>query len=690
MIDYLKDNINKQPIGEIEKHLGLSYHRILTKCNELGIEYVKELWTDEEIEILKKYAGTCHYTELIKVLPRRTVGAISAKAFELGIHTISDYAKLDNEVVEYIKNNWGKKTATEISRHLQISIGVLYRYKRNLGLPNVGQRKKWTPKVIEKLRKDAKIKTRDELAKKYKTSVNQISSLARKHNIELIDSKKIWNDELDKQLKKLIEDNLTISEISSSMQIKASTIRNRIKELNLKVDKISKSDSQKWTEEEKNKLIKYSQIYNIEEIAILLNKNEKQVYYKGKKLGLELLSNKKHLWTQEETETLISLHSKYELHIIAKVMERSEETIKEKARELNIKLKLKERQRWSPEEEQKLKNYKEEFTIKEMAYLLNRTTASIAGKLKYMGLTAKKSPKFWTEDELSELIKLSKSCEVIEISNIMHKSYESIISKLYELGIKAKIKSNRPWSEEESNCLLELLTSYSSFEVADILDRSEEAIIVKAIKLGYDIDYKHRRWTVEEETTLSDLWGYEPIEKIANKLNRTISSILNRAYILQLGSQISNNYDGLKIQEISDMFMINRNTILTSWVALGLKLQFRKRSDNSIYSFVTISNLYEFLKNNQNIWDSRVLEKNILGKEPDWLLEKRRRDQNITDKNIFGLDNLNKQQLLLAKKYILDLKEQEYLLSNRTSGNEVDPHTTKLAKKRKSSSKEKK
>lgn len=47
-------------------------------------------------------------------------------------------------------------------------------------------------------------------------------------------------------------------------------------------------------------------------------------------------------------------------------------------------------------------------------------------------------------------------------------------------------------------------------------------------------------------------------------------------YVLGLGSQIENNYDGLKIQDISDIFHVNRNVILTSWVSLGLKLSFRK------------------------------------------------------------------------------------------------------------------
>lgn len=658
MIDYLKDNINKKTIGEIQETLGLSYRRILTKCSELGIEYIKESWTEEEIATLRKYAQTCHYTELTKVLPRRTIGAITAKAFELGIETISDYAKIEDDKATFIKDNWNNMTATEIARKLKISTGVVYRYKRELNLPNKGQRVKWTPEVIAKIRKDAKNKTRSELAKKYKTSPAQISTLAKKHHIKLLDAKKVWNDSLDKELTKLVSEDLTISEISSKMHIKASTIRQRAKTLNLKLNSSPKSSSKRWTEDEINLLISYSKDKKIEEIAAVLSRNEKQVYDKAKKLGITLTNSKNCKWTDSDTDLLIKLHHKYELHIIAKVMERSEETIKEKARELKLSLKLKERKSWTPDEELKLVEYAKTYTIREIAILLDRSVSSVNGKLKYMGVTAKKSSKFWTTEEIEKLTELASSYEPIEISNIMHKSYESVYYKLQELGLKAKNRTNRIWTDEESNLLLELLTTYSSFEVASILNRSEEAVVVRAIRLGYDINKTHRRWTSVDDDSLSDLWGNISIERIAKKLDRTVSAIVNRAYVLQLGSQISNNYDGITIQDLANLFMVNRNTILTSWVALGLKLSFRKRSNSSIYSFVEIDNLYEFLKNNQNIWDSRTLEKNTLGREPEWLEEKRRKDQSLPSSNILGLNNLTKQQLVLAKNYILELSNQ--------------------------------
>lgn len=657
MIEYVKENINKIPIGKISEHIGLSYRRILTKCEHLGIEYIPEKWTEEEIKILREYAPKCHYTELTKVLPGRTVGAITAKAFELGIETISEYTKLSEDDKKYIIDNWTQLTTSEIARNLKVSIGVVNRYKKELNLPNKVQKKKWTPEVIKRLKKDAKTKTRNELAKKYKTSPGQISKIARRYNIELIDSKKIWNDELDQELIELINDNLSITEISQKMGIKASTIRARIDNLNLR-EKKPKNPNIIWTEEEEKLLIKLSSEKTITELMPILNKTSRQIAGKAKKLGIELKREKDYYWTEEDTKRLIELHNEYELQEISRLMDRNESVIKAKAKELNIKLKRKKRSGWTEEEEQLLVDYAKKYSVKEIAHKLNRTTASVSSKLTYMGISAKTSDKFWTIEEEQKLRELANDYTPDEISIIMNRTTESIVNKMYHLKIKVVEKNKKNWTKEEDTLLKELLNDYTTFEVAELLDRSEESIVVRAKKIGIEIDQMNRKWTTEEEELLSDLWGEKPIEYIAKVLNRTETALINRSYVLGLGSQIENNYDGLTIPEISNLFLVGTITILTSWVVLGLKIHTRKISNNKSYKYVTINELFEFLERNQNIWDSRVLEKNILGKEPEWLQEKRKRDKLLPLDKI-ELDNLNKQQLINSKKYFLSLKKEE-------------------------------
>ena len=193
-------------------------------------------------------------------------------------------------------------------------------------------------------------------------------------------------------------------------------------------------------------------------------------------------------------------------------------------------------------------------------------------------------------------------------------------------------------------------------EIADILGRSEDAVIIKINRRGLKIQTNDKRfWTEEEETMLSDLWGTESFETIAKKLNRTVSSIKNKAFLLGLGAAMENNYNGLTIKEISDLFSININTISVGWISLGLKYKIQKISKSRSYRYVEIKDLYDFLEANQNIWDSRNLENNILGVEPEWLKKKRKLD---SEQNFeIGQFDLTKQQLILARKFFLELQE---------------------------------
>ena len=661
MIDYLKDNINKQPIGQIQTMLGLSYHCIITKCKELGIEYVKETWTEEEINLLREFADKCHFTELTKVLPNRSVGAISAKAYELGIRTISNYTKLSDDDIKYIKDNWGKIPATEIARNLKITIGVLNRYKKELNLPNTGQQVKWTEDVIAKIRKDAKTMNRNELATKYKTSVQQISRIAELNNIKLINSRIFWTEELINELKKCLKEGLDVFEIAKKMDISTAKVRNQVNVIkNGETNQSNQRRNSVWSKQEVDKLIELAATHTSKEIARGLGKKTSQVSSKARKLGINI--KKEECWSSEDIESLLNLYKENEVNVLIDILQKSESSIREKAQELGITLKYKPPVRWTKEEENLLKVYVNKYTNKEIAKILNRTESSVASKLNYMGLRALKSSWFWTEEEEKTLQNLATKHNVDEIALLMNKSYEAIVNKMYELGIKKVLTSNKRWTKEEESYLLELLTSFSNFEVAEILGRSEEAISRKAASLGYKINEKHRKWTKEDEVLLMDLWGIKPIEIIAKKLNRTVSSIVNRVYKLGLSSQIESNYDGLTIQDVSDMFKVNRNIILTTWVSLGLELNFRKRSDYSRYAYVTIDNLYKFLRINSNIWDSSVLDLNTFGVEPAWLKEKREMDK----KSNPSLEKLNllKQKLILAKKYYLsdgdeDLNQEE-------------------------------
>lgn len=189
-----------------------------------------------------------------------------------------------------------------------------------------------------------------------------------------------------------------------------------------------------------------------------------------------------------------------------------------------------------------------------------------------------------------------------------------------------EMPTSNEWSQEEIETLKELAEQYHYSEIAVMMNKSENAIYLKAKKLGLTLIQDRRNWTREEETLLSDLWGTRSIETIARTMKRTVFSLKVKAVRMKLGPMIKNNYDLITVSDISDLLNVTRDRITTTWITLGLNLKKKKLTNNMAYYVISWKDLIDFLEKNQNEWDSRCVDKNMLGTEPEWLKEKRARD----------------------------------------------------------------
>ncbi len=94
-----------------------------------------------------------------------------------------------------------------------------------------------------------------------------------------------------------------------------------------------------------------------------------------------------------------------------------------------------------------------------------------------------------------------------------------------------------------------------------------------------------------------------------------------------LGPMIQNNYEVFTVSDIMDVLKVSRDRIVITWPKLGLKLNQKKLTQNKAYYVVVWEDLMDFLEANQKEWDSRNVEPYMLASEPDWLIEKRKRDR---------------------------------------------------------------
>lgn len=135
-----------------------------------------------------------------------------------------------------------------------------------------------------------------------------------------------------------------------------------------------------------------------------------------------------------------------------------------------------------------------------------------------------------------------------------------------------------------------------------------------------------RTWTDNDINQLQDMWGLYSLPTISKRLNRTINAIKLKAQRLSLGRHLDgselvsfsqflqaigqfNNYSYLKIRLARDGFPFKRCKVI-----------------NNSFLMVDIDKFWKWTEAHKSALDFSAFEENMLGKEPDWVREKRQAD----------------------------------------------------------------
>lgn len=134
----------------------------------------------------------------------------------------------------------------------------------------------------------------------------------------------------------------------------------------------------------------------------------------------------------------------------------------------------------------------------------------------------------------------------------------------------------------------------------------------------------NRRWTAEEEQYIDDNWGIVAIKGIAKKLNRTVNAVNIRASKMGKGPFVESG-EYITLNELAKQFgrtSINNYTKI-SWIK-NRSFPVKKQKINKAYvRIVHLDSFWKWASENKNFLDFATLEKNALGKEPDWVDKQR-------------------------------------------------------------------
>jgi len=142
-----------------------------------------------------------------------------------------------------------------------------------------------------------------------------------------------------------------------------------------------------------------------------------------------------------------------------------------------------------------------------------------------------------------------------------------------------------------------------------------------------------RKWTQEEYDYLQDKWGTVSLKTIAKKLGRSENAVLIKVGKLGLGPFLENG-EYVTFNQLLHALGIrgSYNYKNISWIQnRGFPIQ-TKKVRNCSFRVVRLEDWWKWTEANQAFLDFSKFEENALGKEPDWVKEKRKRDFELSRK----------------------------------------------------------
>ena len=193
------------------------------------------------------------------------------------------------------------------------------------------------------------------------------------------------------------------------------------------------------------------------------------------------------------------------------------------------------------------------------------------------------------------------------------------------------------WTPEEENYLRDNWDSDLTLEyLSGVLGRTQGAISVKAQRLKItsekrrDAPMSQETWSEEDRLMLEYKWGFVKIKSLADKFQRSEGAIRRQAHNLHLGPAYSNTIyiSKTRISEVMNITLEKTD----KWIdEFDLPIKERTLHKRTLL-MIRIDVLLCWLKEHSDLWNANKVEMYAFGDEPDWLLEKRKKDK--TDKTM--------------------------------------------------------
>lgn len=196
------------------------------------------------------------------------------------------------------------------------------------------------------------------------------------------------------------------------------------------------------------------------------------------------------------------------------------------------------RRPWTERDRERLVEYLNQgMNHVEIAGRLHRSTNSIRQYCCRHKISSPLATKPWTEEEVRILRKMAPNHTLEEVTERIGRTRNAVYLHALGLGLKfAPAENPRAWSEEDLQRLRDLLETHTKEEIAEEMGISIDRVAGKIAYEGLTPKWRNvfgkkcrfRYWTDAEVFELLKLAENYRVDQIAEKLNRSRSSVLQK------------------------------------------------------------------------------------------------------------------------------------------------------------------
>ena len=137
-----------------------------------------------------------------------------------------------------------------------------------------------------------------------------------------------------------------------------------------------------------------------------------------------------------------------------------------------------------------------------------------------------------------------------------------------------------------------------------------------------------RKWSDEEENYLDECWGKTTLAGLSTQLKRTKKAVVIKSKKLKLGASTTAD-EYLTANQAAILLNKSTHTIIKWIKKYNLKAIRKIMLYRRQFWLIKHCDLCEWLKNNQDKFDSRKIDFINFGYEPEWLKTKREKDKKL-------------------------------------------------------------